>query len=210
MTDTTDPRSGYAELGDLRMYYEVHGEGGAPLLLLHGGLFDIDQQFGAVVPGLAAGRQVIACDFQAHGRTDDVDRPLRSADLAADVVGLLEHLGVSTVDVFGFSVGGAVALYLGIHHPELVRRLVISSVSFHPDGDRPENSEAVGEMSVDMIAGTPMEAPRRAPSWIFARKPWPDQQLPQGNVTARNHQPPAVRRSRWVGTNTFKAGEAEQ
>lgn len=177
MTETTDPRSGYAELGDLRMYYEVHGEGGTPLLLLHGGLFDIDQQFGAVLPGLAAGRQVIACDFQAHGRTNDVDRPLRSADLAADVVGLLEHLGVSTVDVFGFSVGGAVALYLGIHHPELVRRLVVSSVSFHPDGDRPENSEAVGEMSVDMIAGTPMEAA------YLAKSPHPDKEHLQTLLT---------------------------
>ena len=57
-----------------------------------------------------------------------------------------------------------------INHPELVRKLVVSSVSFHPDGDRPENSEAVGEMTVEMIAGTPMEqdylrqvaAPRQA------------------------------------------------
>ena len=110
MSGTTEPRTGYAELGDLRMYYEVHGEGGTPLLLLHGGLFDIDQQFGPLLPGLASDRQVIAADFQAHGRTNDIDRPLRSADLAGDVVGLLAHLGVPKADVFGFSVGGAVLL----------------------------------------------------------------------------------------------------
>ena len=40
------------------------------------------------------------------------------------------------VDVFGFSVGGAVALQLAIRNPELVRKLVVSSASFHPDGDR--------------------------------------------------------------------------
>jgi hypothetical protein len=45
--------------------------------------------------------------------------------------------------------------------------------------------------------------------WIFVGKSWPDQQLPQGNVTALSHQPPAVRRCRWVGTNTFKSGEAD-
>jgi pimeloyl-ACP methyl ester carboxylesterase len=50
-----------------------------------------------------------------------------------------------------------VGLYLAIKHPELLRKLIVSSVSFHPDGDRPENSEAVGEMTVDMIADTPME-----------------------------------------------------
>jgi pimeloyl-ACP methyl ester carboxylesterase len=167
-TPETAPRTGYAALDDLRMYYEIHGSGGTPLLLLHGGLFDIDQQFGELLPGLSATRQVVAADFQGHGRTNDVDRPLRSADLAGDVVGLLRHLGIGQVDVFGFSVGGAVALHLAVEHPELVRKLVVSSVSFHPDGDRPENSEAVGGMTVDMIAGTPMEEAYRA------RSPHPD------------------------------------
>ncbi|MDQ3788358.1 MAG: alpha/beta hydrolase [Actinomycetota bacterium] len=174
---TTDPRTGYAELGDLRMYYEIHGEGGTPLLLLHGGLFDIEQQFGAVLPGLAVDRQVVATDFQGHGRTNDIDRPLRTADLAGDVVGLLQHLGLTKVDVFGFSVGGAVALHLAVRHPELVRRLVVSSVSFNPDGQRPENSEAVGEMTVDMIAGTPMEAA------YLAKSPHPDHEHLQTLLT---------------------------
>ena len=164
-TAPTAPRTGYADLGDLHMYYEVHGGGdGTPLLLLHGGLFDIDLQFGALIPDLAAGRTVVAADFQGHGRTNDLDRPLSSAALADDVVGLLGHLGLGSVDVFGFSVGGAVALELAIRHPELVRRLVVSSVSFHPDGDRGENSEAVGEMTVDMIEGTPMAESYRAKS----------------------------------------------
>ncbi|HZK49962.1 MAG TPA: alpha/beta hydrolase, partial [Actinomycetota bacterium] len=42
------------------MYYEIHGSGGVPLLLLHGGLFNIDLQFGEVLPALAKTRQVIA------------------------------------------------------------------------------------------------------------------------------------------------------
>jgi pimeloyl-ACP methyl ester carboxylesterase len=163
-TTTEQPTTGYAPVNGMRMYYEVHGAGGTPLLLLHGGLFDIDQQFGALLPHLARGRQVVAADFQGHGRTDDVDRPLTAEGLASDVVGLLEHLGLARVDVFGFSVGGAVALRLAVDHPELVRRLVVSSVSFHPDGDRGENTEAVAEMTVDMIAGTPMEAAYRAKS----------------------------------------------
>ncbi|TQM10028.1 alpha/beta fold hydrolase [Pseudonocardia kunmingensis] len=156
--------TGYVPVNGLQMYYEIHGSGGTPLLLLHGGLFDIDQQFGALLPGLAEGRRVIAADFQGHGRTGDIDRPLRTADLASDVVGLLRHLGVGQADVFGFSVGGAVALYLAVKHPELVRKLIVSSVSFHPDGDRGQNSDAVGEMTVDMIAGTPMEQEYRAKS----------------------------------------------
>lgn len=165
--ENAGPRTGHAPVGDLQMYYEVHGEredGGTPLLLLHGGLFDIDLQFGALLPGLSAARTVVATDFQGHGRTNDLDRPLSSAALAEDVVGLLRHLGLPQVDVFGFSIGGAVALHLAITHPELVRRLVVSSVSFHPEGDRGENAEAVGEMTVDMIEGTPMADSYRAKS----------------------------------------------
>jgi pimeloyl-ACP methyl ester carboxylesterase len=156
--------TGYAEVDGLRMYYELHGSGGTPLLLLHGGLFDIDQQFGPLLPALSADRQVIATDFQGHGRTNDVDRPLRSEHLASDAVGLLEHLGVARADVFGFSVGGATALHLAIHHPERVRKLIVSSAAFSPEGMRPENAAAVGQMTVAMIAGTPMEQAYRAKS----------------------------------------------
>ena len=163
------PETGYAPVNGLQMYYEIHGAGGTPLLLLHGGLFNIDLQFGALLPDLAKTRQVIAADFQGHGRTGHLDRPLTSANLASDVVGLLEHLQVPQVDVFGFSVGGGVGLHLAIKHPELVRKLIVSSASFHPDGDRSENAEAVGEMTVDMIAGTPMEQD------YLAKSPQPDQ-----------------------------------
>lgn len=172
MTEQTSPapsapQSGLAPVNGLEMYYEIHGSGGTPLLLLHGGLFNIDLQFGELLPSLSANRQVIAADFQGHGRTNDIDRSLNTADLASDVVGLLQHLNVPQVDVFGFSVGGAVALHLAIRNPELIRKAIISSVSYHPDGERPENS-AVGEMKVEMIAGTPMEAA------YLAKSPHPD------------------------------------
>ena len=160
----TPPQTGYAPVNGLQMFYEIHGSGGTPLLLLHGGLFNIDLQFGGLIPGLAATRQVIATAFQGHGRTGDFDRPLTSANLASDVMGLLGHLDIAQADVFGFSVGGAVALHLAIKHPQLVRKLIVSSVSFHPDGDRPEDSEAVEALTVDAIAGTPMEQDYRAKS----------------------------------------------
>ena len=89
----TAPETGFAPVNGLQMYYEIHGAGGTPMLLLHGGLFNIDLQFGELLPSLAARRQVIAADFQGHGRTNDIDRPLTCADLASDVVGLLQHLG---------------------------------------------------------------------------------------------------------------------
>ncbi len=161
-------KTGFAPVNGLQMYYEIHGAGGTPLLLLHGGLFNIDLQFGELLPALAETRQVIAADFEAHGRTGHIHRPLTSANLASDVVGLLEHLQVPQVDVFGFSVGGGVALHLAVKRPELIRKLIVSSASFHPDGDRKEYAEGVGRMTVEMIAGTPMEQD------YLAKSPNPD------------------------------------
>lgn len=169
------PTTGHAPVGDLNIYYEVHGDpspsGLPPVLLLHGGLFDIDLQFGGILPGLAADRQVVAMDLQGHGGTNDVDRPLRRADLARDAVGLLEHLGIERVDVVGYSLGGWVATELAVQHPDRVRRLVTSSAGYAAAGLRgTQNADAVGEMRVDMIAGTPMEAT------YLAKSPHPDHQ----------------------------------
>ncbi|MGC5225419.1 alpha/beta fold hydrolase [Micromonospora sp. DT81.3] len=172
MTDDTashgPTRTGYAPVNGLELYYEVHGSGGTPLVLLHGGLFDIDQQFAALLPSLSKNRQVIALDFQGHGRTNDIDRPLSAAGLASDVLGLLDHLGIDRVDVFGNSVGGAVALYLAIKAPERVRKLIVASTTFDDSGMRGGNAEVVGAMTVDMIAGTPMEQA------YLAKSPHPD------------------------------------
>lgn len=163
--------SGFVEIDALRMYYELHGDATdrSPLVLLHGGLFDIDQQFGALIPDLAVGRRVIAVDFQGHGRTNDIDRPFSAAAFAGDVRAVLDQLGVGRADIFGFSVGGAVALELAIHHPERVRKVIVSSTSFAASGMRgSDNADAVGVMTVDMIAGTPMEAS------YLAKSPHPD------------------------------------
>ncbi|SFR93232.1 Pimeloyl-ACP methyl ester carboxylesterase [Microbacterium sp. cf046] len=175
MTDQISPapavETGYVELGELRMYYEVHGGASesTPLVLLHGGLFDIDQQFGPLIPDFAAGRRVIALDFQGHGRTNDIDRPFSAAGFAGDVLAVLDHLGVQRADIFGFSVGGAVALDLAIDHPQRVRKVIVSSTSYAASGMRgAENADAVGAMTVDMIAGTPMEAA------YLAKSPHPD------------------------------------
>jgi pimeloyl-ACP methyl ester carboxylesterase len=56
----------YADLGGLRMYYEIHGTG-EPLVLLHGALSATGASFGLLLPELAKSRMVIAVEQQAHG-----------------------------------------------------------------------------------------------------------------------------------------------
>ena len=66
---------GRAAVNGLERYYEVHGSGGQPLVLLHGGLDTIDTCFARLLPALTEDRRVVALELPAHGRTADVDRP---------------------------------------------------------------------------------------------------------------------------------------
>lgn len=143
----------YAAVNGLRLYYEIHGSG-EPLLLLHGGVGAIEM-FGEVLPLLAEGRQVIAVDLQAHGRTADVDRPLSYEVMADDVGALIGYLGFKRADVMGYSLGGGVALQTTIRHPELVRRLVLVSTAFKRDGWYPEILAGMAQMGP--AAAEPME-----------------------------------------------------
>jgi pimeloyl-ACP methyl ester carboxylesterase len=132
-TDMGVPATGYAPVHGLRMYYEIYGEG-RPLLLLHGGLLTVQLCFGALLPALATRHRVIAVELQGHGRTADSEREMSIANLAEDVVGLLDHLGIEQTDLYGFSLGGLTALQAAMRHPERVRRLVAASMHFRPDG----------------------------------------------------------------------------
>jgi pimeloyl-ACP methyl ester carboxylesterase len=151
MTDNS--RGNFAEVNGLRMYYEIHGTG-QPLILLHGGVGAIEM-FGEVLPLLAEGRQVIAADLQAHGRTADIDRPLSFESMADDVAALIEHLGFERADVMGYSLGGGVALRTSIQHPEVARKLVLVSTPFRRDGWYPEVLAGMGQMGPE--AAEPMK-----------------------------------------------------
>lgn len=146
--------SGYIPVGDLRMYYEIHGAGD-PLILLHGAFSAIGTSFAKVIPGLAEKRQVIGFEMQAHGRTADIDRPLTLEGLAEDVAAAIDHLGLEKADVLGYSTGAAVALRLVLRHPEKVRKLILMSVTYTLDGVHPGLMEGLGEMVPEMMHGSP-------------------------------------------------------
>jgi pimeloyl-ACP methyl ester carboxylesterase len=129
--------SGYADANGLHLYYEIHSDGGTPLVLLHGGVMTIELTYASLLPTLTQRHRVIGVDFQAHGRTADIDRDLTYANLASDVVGLLDHLGIDRAHVIGHSMGGGTALELAVNHPERLLSVVPISASVRPDGMHP-------------------------------------------------------------------------
>jgi pimeloyl-ACP methyl ester carboxylesterase len=117
----------------MKIYYEIHGSG-KPMVALHGGLQTIDLAFGSILPELSTDRQVVAVELQGHGHTPDTERPLTLPNLAGDIVELLDELRIERADLFGFSLGGLVALQAAMSHPERVDRLIAASTQFRSDG----------------------------------------------------------------------------
>ena len=152
----TMANTGYAPVNGLEMYYEIHGIG-EPLVLLHGAFATIGM-WGPILEGLAAERQVIAVEFQGHGHTADIDRPFGFEQSADDIAALMEHLGIAQADVFGYSLGGSIALQVAMRHPERVRKLVAASATYHSDGYYPAILDGMQAITPEMFAGSPTEA----------------------------------------------------
>jgi pimeloyl-ACP methyl ester carboxylesterase len=151
-------RGRHVAAGGVDVYVESLGrDDAAPLVLLHGGLGSI-LGFGALAPALVRGRRVIALEMQGHGRTADVDRPLRYEQLADDVAGALAGLGIARADVLGFCLGGGVALQLAIRHPAAVRSLVIAGAPFRRDGWSERALAEMAALDADALAGSPQHA----------------------------------------------------
>jgi pimeloyl-ACP methyl ester carboxylesterase len=148
-------RGNFAEVNGLNMYYEIHGTG-QPLVVLHGAYMTIETM-GEIVPSLAETRQVIAVELQGHGHTADIDRPLSYEQMADDVTALLPEIGIEKADVFGYSMGGGVALQIAVRHPEVVRKLVVASASYTSDGMYPELLAMIPTITPDVFAGSPIE-----------------------------------------------------
>jgi pimeloyl-ACP methyl ester carboxylesterase len=150
------PKTGYAPVNGLKMYYEIHGKGD-PIVLLHGSFMTITNNWTGMIPQLAKSRRVIAVEMQGHGRTADINRDFSYENLADDVAALLDYLKIERADVLGYSMGGGVAMQVAIRHPEKVRKVVSVSAVFRHDGWVKEAVEAFPKMEAGMFEGSPIE-----------------------------------------------------
>jgi len=112
----------YVDLPGIRMHL-AEAAAGEPLLLLHG----FPQHWWAwrkVIPGLAARYRVICPDLRGAGWTDAPADGYESDRLRADVVELLDVLGLGTVRLVGHDLGGILGYRLCLAHPGRVRQFV--------------------------------------------------------------------------------------
>lgn len=169
---TTGATGRYAPVNGLNLYYEEHGAGD-PLIVLHGGVGG-PEMFGPNLPLLAASHRVIAVHLQGHGRTADIDRPLRYELMADDIAALLVRLGIPTADLLGYSLGAGVAVQTAIRHPAVVRRLVVVSRTCKRDGWYPEVQASFDQMGPEtgrFMSQSPLSQLYPAVDWptLFAK-----------------------------------------
>lgn len=131
---TIDFKSGYSNVNGIKMYYEIHGNGTMPLVLIHGGGSTIETSFGNILPLLSNYGKVIAVELQAHGRTSDRDAPESFEQDADDVAALLRNLNVDKAGFLGFSNGGTTTLQIAIRHPDIVNKIIVISANYKRDG----------------------------------------------------------------------------
>jgi len=151
------PTTGYAPVNGLKMYYEIHGSGSEPLVLLHGSFMTITNNWTGWIGELSKTRTVIAVEMQGHGRTADINRDFSYENLADDIAAMLDYLKIKQADVLGYSMGGGVAMQVAIRHPENVRKVVSISAFFRHDGLVKEALDAFPKLTADTFKGSPIE-----------------------------------------------------
>ncbi len=101
-----------------------------PLLLLHGAIGAADQ-LAPLASELGNTYQVQALDFSGHGNKGFPEADFSIALFAEDVLAFMKEQGLEEVSIFGYSMGGYVAMYLAKHHPEKIDKIVTLATKFH-------------------------------------------------------------------------------
>ncbi len=117
---------------DVQLYYELSGTGGGRVLMFSNSLGSNLHMWDKVVPRFEANCHVLRYDMRGHGKTSVPAGPYTIDQLGGDVLFLLDRLGIERVDLCGLSVGGMIAMWIAIHAPERLGRLILANTATRP------------------------------------------------------------------------------
>jgi 3-oxoadipate enol-lactonase len=147
-----------------RLHAVVDGPADAPVLVLGPSLGTDTGLFDAQVAAFADRLRIVRYDLRGHGSSEVVPGPCTMADLAADVLALLDRLGVERFSYAGVSIGGAIGQQLALTVPERLERLAIiaSAAQFADPPSWAVRAQQVRE------EGTGFLVPSRTGIWFTA------------------------------------------
>ena len=119
---TPNAKSGYANIGDARIYYEIAGQG-QPFVMIHAGVAD-SRQWENEFAHFADRFRVLRYDLRGYGKSDPAGGEFRHLD---DLRGLLEHVDLrEPLVLMGCSMGGGIAMDFALEHPDRARALIMT------------------------------------------------------------------------------------
>ncbi len=124
----------YASVGGVNVHYLDAPGGSPPIVMLHGLSANAHCFAGVIAAGLSPKFRVVAPDLRGRGQTDKPATGYSMAEHAADVLGLLDTLGLERVILAGHSFGGYVAIYIAARYPERVEKLIVidAAITLNP------------------------------------------------------------------------------
>lgn len=119
----------YAPIHDGQLHYALDGDAGKPVLILSNSLGTSVDMWAPQMAAFTAAFQVLRYDTRGHGKSSVTPGPYSIAQLAGDVVALMDHVGVKHAHFCGLSMGGITGMYLALHHPERLHKLVLCNTA---------------------------------------------------------------------------------
>jgi pimeloyl-ACP methyl ester carboxylesterase len=116
-------------VGDIEIYYEVHGAGPRTLVMIRGlgsNLLSWYEQ----LDELPRHYKCVMFDNRGAGRTDKPDAPYSIQQMADDTAGLMDALGIGRAALLGISMGGMIAQEFAVHHQEKLTSLILGCTHF--------------------------------------------------------------------------------
>ena len=117
----------FADVTDGRLHYEIAGSPTAPLLVLSNSLGTNFSMWEPQLPELSKRWRILRYDTRGHGQSSVTRGPYSMAQLGRDVLDLLTALGIAKFSFCGLSLGGMTGMWLGLHAPERLQKLVLCS-----------------------------------------------------------------------------------
>jgi len=144
------------ENSEVRIHYELSGNDRREVLVLANSIGSNLSLWNRILPALESEFKVLRYDMSGHGMSSVPPGPYSLEQLGRDLLFLLNSLGMKRVNVCGLSLGGMVAMWLGIHAPERVNRMVLANTGARIGAPRmwEERMETVRRGDMGVLADT--------------------------------------------------------
>ncbi len=119
----------FIDAGNGKLHYQIDGAADAPVLVLSNSLGTTMDMWLPQLPALLEQFRVLRYDTRGHGRSNVTPGPYSIAQLGGDVIALMDQLNIPRAHFCGLSMGGMTGIWLGIHQPARIERLVLCNTS---------------------------------------------------------------------------------